>query len=303
MKQLLLILALFSFRTANAEVVSPAAVGWGNLLVPGMGASLRGLPGEGLTEAGLEITSFYGGTFLAKESSFRIDGTLILPDNKNINNAVLGGILQEFGLKLHMYNTFYQYQQASLDPGNIELEKEYEQPLYKGTWKDIISAPFEWKNLSEPLVYVPIILGTGFVYWTYKTNDIPNHRHVSNSGEDAFYGASAIVSLPLGSAFGEEALFRGFMQREVHHYTHSLVAAIASQTALFTVMHPLENRPAALAGGIYFGLMTHYFNGNLEPSIATHFWTDFINGIFVYFLYREAEHRPVPISTQITIPF
>lgn len=294
---------LLMSSTCRADTISPAAVGWGNLLVPGLGASLRGDPGEGALEAGLEIGTFYGGTFFAKESTFRIDGSVLIPDDKKITKPVIGGMMQEFGLKLHMYDTFYHYQQASLDPANAELEKEYEQPLYKGDWKDVLAAPFEWKNLSEPLVYIPIILGSGFVYWNYATTPITYQKHNSTGTEDALYGTSAIVSLPLGSEFGEEVLFRGFLQREIRHYTHSTFLAIASQTALFAMMHPPETRAAAFAGGVYFGLLTNYFDGNLEPSIATHFWTDFVNGIFVYFIYREAEHRSVPISSQVTIPF
>jgi membrane protease YdiL (CAAX protease family) len=303
---------IFLFMSTNAhasaylpyaETLSPAAVGWGNLLVPGMGASLRGDPGEGALEAGIEIGSFYGGTFFAQESTFRIDGSVLIPDNKKIAKPLIGGIMQEFGLKFHMYNTFYQYQQASLDPANEELEKQYEQPLYRGNWKDVLAAPFEWKNLSEPLVYIPIILGAGYVYWNYRTTPVVYHKHNSSGFEDSLYASSSIVSLPLGSAFGEEVLFRGFMQREIRLYTHSAAVAIATQTLVFTAMHPPENRAAAFFGGIYFGLLTNYFDGNLEPGIATHFWTDLFNGVFVYFLYRESEHRSVPISSQVTIPF
>ena len=288
---------------AAAETVSPAAVGWGNLIVPGLGASLRGLPERGLMEATAEIGTFYGGTFYGKEGSFRIDGSVLIPKNRDVFRPVVGGIMQEFGLKLHMYDTFYNYQQASLDPGNAELEKEYEQPLYQGHWDDVLTAPFKWKNLSEPTVYVPIILGSGFVYLTYRTTTIENRSHQSSGVADALYGASAAVSLPLGSSFGEEVLFRGFMQREIRRYTRSAFWGIASQTLVFTLMHPVENRPAAFAGGIYFGLLTNYFDGNLEPSIAAHFWTDFVNGVFVYFLFRQAEHKSVPLSAQITIPF
>ena len=288
---------------AHAETVSPAAVGWGNLVVPGLGASLRGLPGRGLLEASTEIGTFYGGTFYGKEGSFRIDGTVLVPDNADVFKPVVGGIMQEFGLKLHMYNTFYNYQQASLDPGNAELEKEYEQPLYKGAWDDVLLAPFKWKNLEKPYVYLPIILGTGFVYLTYLGTPIASRSHASSSAEDALYGTSAAISLPLGSSFGEEVLFRGFMQREIRHYTHSVVASIGAETLVFTLLHPPDLRPAAFAGGIYFGLITNYFAGDLEPGIAAHFWTDFVNGVFVYFLFRQSEHKSVPLAANVSIPF
>ena len=288
---------------SRADTVSPAAVGWGNLVVPGLGASMRGDPSRGLLEATAEIGSFYGGTFFVKEGNFTIDGTASVPTNGNVLKPVIGSIMQEFGLKLHMYDTFYNYQQASLDPANAELEKEYEQPLYKGNWVDTLVAPFEWRNLSNPYVYVPIILGSAFVYATYKGSPIDYRTTKPSSLEDSLYGASAIASLPLGSSFGEEVLFRGFMQREIRHYTHSVVASIATETIAFTLMHPAELRPAAFAGGIYFGLMVNHFEGDLEPGIAAHFWMDFVNGVFEWFLFRQANKEYVPLTTHISIPF
>ncbi len=285
-----------------ADTVSPAAVGWGNLLVPGLGASLRGLPTRGLIEASSEIGLFYGGTFLTKDGDFRIDGSAVLPATGNVTGAVAAAIMQEVGLKEHMYNTFYHYQQASLDPANAELEKSYEQPLYRGDWVDTLVAPFEWKNLSLPAVYIPIIAGGVYVAATYKGTPY-TPRGSANTTENIFYATSSALTLPLGSSFGEEVLFRGFIQREVHHYTHSLLAAIATETALFTLMHPADLRPAAFAGGVYFGLMAHYFEGDLGPGIAAHFWTDFINGVFVYLLFRQASHESVPLEANISIPF
>ena len=154
---------------ACADVPAPAAVGWGNLFVPGLGATLRGKPVRGLVEATTTLGTYYGGTFLAEEAHFSMDGSVKVPsEKKHISRNLTGQFLQEVGLKTHMYNTFYNYQQASMDPSNAELQKKYEQPLYKGSWDDVLFAPFKWKNLESGYVYVPILLSTAMLYAGYR---------------------------------------------------------------------------------------------------------------------------------------
>src|SRR4051794_25684926 len=111
----LIIFSLLSQSAALAEdKISPAAVGWGNLFVPGLGATLTDHPVAGLAEATLELGSFYGGTLLGAEGRFRIDGSVDIPESGHVGSAVTARILQQFGLKYHFYNTFYHYQQAVL---------------------------------------------------------------------------------------------------------------------------------------------------------------------------------------------
>jgi membrane protease YdiL (CAAX protease family) len=300
---LFLMVTLMVEFDALAASPAPAAVGWGNLLVPGLGATLRGESGRGLLEATSEIGSYFGGTFYAKEGHFSIDGSVVIPAGKDVIQPLAGELLQQFGLKFHMYNTFYNYQQASLDPAYAEFEKTYQQPLYRGTWNDVLAAPFKLRNLKSAWVYVPVLLSAGFVYAQYRSTDPALHNHQSTAAEGALYGLTDGIAIPLGSSFGEEVLFRGFVQREVWLYTDSLPAAIAVQTLLFTTIHALELRPAAFAGGIYFGVMANHFEGDLEPGIAAHFWVDFVNGVFQYFLYRKSEGKSVPLSARVAIPF
>jgi membrane protease YdiL (CAAX protease family) len=284
-------------------VVSPAAVGWGNLLVPGLGATIRGHPGRGLLESTLEIGTYYGGTFYSREGSFTIDGTVLVPSGKNVTKPLMGQVMQEFGLKLHMWNTFYNYQQASMHPGNADLELKYQQPLYNGKWDDVLLAPFKWKNLSSPWVYLPILASAGYLAYSYRTTDVVRQNHFSSPGEEALYGFVQGVSIPLGSSFGEEVLYRGFIQREMRYYTDSIPLSILTQTAIFVLNHPPDLRPASAFGGVYFGLMANHFDGDLEPGIASHFWIDFVSGVFVYLSYRKVEGKKVPFSAQLSIPF
>jgi membrane protease YdiL (CAAX protease family) len=277
------------------EGVSSAAVGWGNLFVPGLGATLRGDPERALIEAGTEIGLFYGGTFGVREGGFTIDTTILLPQNGSLYRPLLGLTMQEFGLKLHMYDTFYHYQQASLSLSDTESEHERNagQPLYRGSWSDILTAPFRLKNLGNPWVFGFLLPIAAYLVYDYASNGPPNYNYRSNGTEDALYGFYDVVAEPLGSAFGEESLFRGFIQREATYYTGSVIAAILLQTGMFTSLHPEENYVPAFFGGLYFGYLTHHFDGDIEKAVACHFWVNVISGTLAYFNFRRAQGKPV----------
>lgn len=308
MKKWLSIFLIFSAVSTQVQAeLSPAAVGWGNLLVPGLGATLRGLPGRGLLEASTEIGTYYGGTFGVREGSFTIDGSVIIPTQGNLYRPLTGQILQEFGLKLHMFDTFYHYQQVALGMQDSDREKNSPQPLYKGDWSDVLTAPFKWKNLSNVWVYPILIASTAFQIINYSNTQInPSSVQVQPAAE-ALYGFTSVAAIPLGSSFGEEVLFRGFIQREAHLYTNSLPFAIAAETALFTLIHPSDLRQFAFVGGIYYGLMVHSLDGDLEPAIASHFWIDLVNGLIVYWTLRRSQGKDAPlmppVGLQLTIPF
>jgi hypothetical protein len=228
---------------------------------------------------------------------------VLVPESGHVGRAVFGQALQEFGLKLHMYNTFYHYQQASLDPAWDERNKTSPQPLYQGSWDDVLLAPFKWKNIRRPEVFIPTVLIGGFLYYSYRNADIVRRNHFSNSAEETAYELTNGVEIPLGSSFGEDVLYQGFVQREMEIYTGSFLVALGIQTALFTMSHTPRLRPGAAVGGLYFGLMNHFHQGDLEPGIATHFWVDFISGTLDYLLFRKREGKGVPLSISASVPF
>ena len=206
---MMLVLWWLGGPAACSPDVSPAAVGWGNLLVPGFGATLRGEPARGLLEAGAEIGLFYGGTFGVREGEFTIDSTIVVPPDPRTGRLLgplIGQGLQQFGLKLHFYDTFYNYQKVCLSMEDSEREKSNGQPLYKGDWWDVMSAPFRWKNLSNPWVYTAILVSTALLFYQYNTTTVTPQHHATNA-EESMYALNNVAIIPLGSAFGEEPLF------------------------------------------------------------------------------------------------
>jgi membrane protease YdiL (CAAX protease family) len=304
--RLLLYLLVLVILPGNAFAsVSPIAVGWGNLLVPGLGATLRGAPERGLVEAVTEIGLFFGGTFGVREGQFTIDSTVVAtrdPRTGSLASPLIGEAMQQFGLKLHMFDTFYHYQQACLALQDSEREKSNAQPLYKGSWTDLLTAPFRWKNLSNPWVYTAILVTTALLVYDFSTTSVSRQKHASDV-EESLYGLNNIGILPMGSAFGEEPLFRGFIQREARLYTGSLIASIAIETALFAALHPSSQTFPAIAGGIYFGFVVDRFNGDLEPTTAIHFWANSITGILSLVAFRAAQGKWTPFNPPIGVKF
>ncbi len=304
---LLIVCELLLLPTRGMAEVSPAAVGWGNLIVPGLGATLRGYPKQGLTEAGLELGTYFGGTYGVREGGFTIDGSVNIPTSPNLTSPLIGQALQEFGLKYHFHNTFYHYQQAALAVQDSDREKRNPQPLYRGNWKDMLTAPFSLKNLGSIWVF-PLIAASGvYLVYNYKTTPIQRYGFRTSAGNEALYGFSQVTMIPVTGAIGEEPLFRGFMMRETRLYTNSAIAALMVESAMFTLTHPAELRLSGFLSGIYFGLMTNHFDGNIEPAIAAHFWVNVLDGVISYWTLRRAQGKDTPfappLTGQVTIPF
>lgn len=294
---------IFLLPISGMGSVSPAAVGWGNLIVPGLGATIRDEPGRGLIEAGAEVGLFFGGTFGAREGAFNIDSTVVIPQHGSLTQPIIGIIMQQAGLKLHMYDTFYNYQQAAIAVENSDREKNSAQALYRGSIWDVMAAPFQWKYLSSPYVF-PIILGAGaLLFYNYHTSAVQRATFTASSSDDFLYGSSQMAAIPLGSAYGEEPLFRGFLLREGQIYTGSFIASLLSQAVLFAAIHPEGNRLAALAGGLYFGYLTQHFDGDLGPALATHFWIDVISGALAYLVFRREQGKNTPWAPPINMTF
>ena len=292
--------------TCRAEV-SPSAVGWGNLLVPGLGATLRGQPETGLLEATAEIGLFYGGTFGVREGGFTIDGSLSLPTSGSFYKPLLGDVMQEFGLKLHMWDTFYHYQQASLALVDSDREKYNSQPLYKGGWKDVMSSPFKADYLTSVWVFPLILVSSAYLVYDYTTSPLQKLTFISRPGEDGLYAFSQIGAIPLGSAFGEEPFFRGFAMREARLYTDSIVVSLVFESTLFTLIHPDDQKLSAFLSGLYFGLMTNHFKGDIGPAVAAHFWINVVSGITTYLIFKRVQGADTPFAPPLTasiqIPF
>lgn len=95
--------------------------------------------------------------------------------------------------------------------------------------------------------------------------------------------------------------------RETRSYTGSAVASLVIESALFTLIHPADLRASGFLSGIYFGMMTNHYDGNIEPAIAAHFWVNVVSGLVTYWTLRRSQGKNTPFAPPITgsvnIPF
>jgi len=92
----------------------------------------------------------------------------------------------------------------------------------------------------------------------------------------------AWVALSLSAGFCEEAIFRGYLQRQFRAITGSAAAAVLLQAVVFGVAHGyqgLRNVVAITILGVVYGGIA-LWRRSLEPTMILHAGTDVVSGIF-----------------------
>jgi hypothetical protein len=90
------------------------------------------------------------------------------------------------------------------------------------------------------------------------------------------------VALSLTAGFCEEAVFRGYLQKQIQALTGSSLVAVLAQAVIFGVSHGyqgLRNVIAITAFGALFGALA-VWRRSLRPGMILHAWTDVFSGIF-----------------------
>jgi membrane protease YdiL (CAAX protease family) len=90
------------------------------------------------------------------------------------------------------------------------------------------------------------------------------------------------VVLSSSAGFCEEAVFRGYLQKQFQALTGSALAAVLIQAVIFGVSHGyqgLRNVIAITAFGALFGILA-WWRKSLKPGMILHAWTDIFSGIF-----------------------
>ena len=169
---------------------------------------------------------------------------------------------------------------------------------------DILEAPFKWDNIKSLWTW-PIVLAAGaFLIVDYKNTNVKLRKSGISGSEQAMFGASEMIVVPVGSSFGEDPLFRGFIEREVRGSTDSLVLAVLAETALFSILH--EDHVTSFVVGSYFGIEADALHGDLGPMMAAHFWINVIIGAIDFFQMKRSINQNAPLNppvvTSFTIP-
>ena len=92
----------------------------------------------------------------------------------------------------------------------------------------------------------------------------------------------AWVALSMSAGFCEEAVFRGYLQKQFRALTGSALAAVLIQAVIFGVSHGyqgLRNVIVISILGVTYGAIAAW-RRSLKPTMILHAWTDTFSGIF-----------------------
>lgn len=285
--------------STEAKAVSPQLVGWGNLFLPGFGATLRDSPARGLGQLSYEGATFAVGYTLSTQKGFSsLDGindtfsTYKLSAagrnlQANVDRKMVSDIFLEFSIKAHLVNTYIEYRDAYRDIGITD-------GLDQHTALEGLLIPFDKKYLEQSDVWIPLALVFSAFTADYLTVK-PDSTQPLTPSSNLLYTFNYGVWQPLGSGYPEEVAYRGFLQHEVKNLTGSPLAAVLAQTLAFSFSHePGGGRYTAAAVGLYMGYLAEKYNGDLGPGSFLHFWGNLLMGVEGILVNAKAQRTTMP---------
>lgn len=141
-----------------------------------------------------------------------------------------------------------------------------------------------WKDVARD---VAIALGA-WILWTAGSSLVDN---LSGGGTSKAVTSllprgpaeiAAWVALSVTAGFCEEAIYRGYLQRQFEALTRSPLLAVLGQAVIFGVSHGYQGVRNVLFITVYgalFGALAHW-RRSLKPGMILHAWTDIFGGIF-----------------------
>jgi uncharacterized protein len=198
------------------------------------------------------------------------------------------------------------YSQRSADGASVAARRGSALPLYmtllaaewglfryatiglrkSGTpFRDLLGARWTgWKDVARD---VAIALGVWAVWtvgstlvdtlWGGATSKAINNLLPRDPAEIA-----AWIALSVTAGFCEEAIYRGYLQRQFEALTGSPFLAVLGQAVIFGISHGYQGVRNVLLITLYgalFGALAHW-RRSLKPGMILHAWTDVFGGIF-----------------------
>jgi membrane protease YdiL (CAAX protease family) len=149
------------------------------------------------------------------------------------------------------------------------------------SFQSLAKAPFQWRYISDPKLFVPIIvtLGLGMIPTADPT---PNTLAPKSMVQDGTLYAGSFIN-GISPAIGEEAFFRGMINTQAVNRM-GLYPGITTSGLIFSMAHGMnsdfrEGFGIRFIGGAYLGYLHAVNQFDLRPGIAMHFWWNFLVGI------------------------
>lgn len=89
------------------------------------------------------------------------------------------------------------------------------------------------------------------------------------------------IALSITAGICEEAVFRGYLQRQFMALTKNVPAGIFLSAAAFGAAHAYQGSRLVILIGLYgamFGILAH-LRGSVRPGMIAHAWQDSLNGV------------------------
>lgn len=196
-------------------------------------------------------------------------------------NTYYSDLLSNPSLSMSMYSIYSSYR----DAGGLGDYKKSE------SIQDLAYAPFNPNIIKLPYVYAPILF----------LSALAGLGSLADDGSNPILGPESLKkdgSLITGSfisgispAIGEEAFFRGYLNQRIS-MSYGSYTGLGISSTLFMLAHEgnsdaTDGRLARFLGGVYLGYIHMKHGYDLRPSIAAHFWWNFIIGLSQIAKYKS----------------
>jgi membrane protease YdiL (CAAX protease family) len=90
------------------------------------------------------------------------------------------------------------------------------------------------------------------------------------------------IAVSISAGFGEEIVYRGYLQKQILALSASVTAAVLGQAILFGLSHAYQGPKQVIVItvlGIVYGVLP-LWRKSLRPNIIAHAWSDVFSGVF-----------------------
>jgi membrane protease YdiL (CAAX protease family) len=147
-----------------------------------------------------------------------------------------------------------------------------------------------WKSVAVDLaIALPFwVIGTGGAYGVSRLLGSGSAKTVDSLLPRSLLEILIWIATSITAGICEEMVFRGYLQRQLHALSGSVVVAVLGQGLLFGLFHSYQGwRNVAVISvlGVLYGVLAAW-RGNLRANIVAHAWTDVWEGWFKFVVWR-----------------
>lgn len=178
------------------------------------------------------------------------------------------------------------------------IQLQFQWILFLIMWLGLLAGPIRfrelignrWKTASD--FFRDLGLGTAVMMLNLAVAFVivvlfrPTHHHSSPLDPHKLVDLIGFIPIALTAGFTEEAICRGYLQRQLHALTGSPAVAIGLQAAIFSLSHgyelPIYNLTAKFIVGVAFGMLA-FRRKSLLPGMLGHSAQDCLVGFAFVF--------------------